>query len=180
MFNLLPESEKQNIVKEYALRRIVVLSVFLFAVGSVASVSLLPSYLLSRAKIQETGQEIESIKKSSTFRESGQLSDSLTKTNAKLQALGPGANDMYVEDLFAKIFSDRDVNIRIASIMYQEAAGKTPGFITMNGIAHDRESLSTFVDKLKSEPLFTQVDLPVASLAKDRNADFSIKIQGKF
>jgi Tfp pilus assembly protein PilN len=180
MFNLLPENEKKKITKEYAFRRNIVLFMFLFALGSVASVSLFPSYLLSSGKIKETQQEITTIKNSLTLQESGNLSGVLKKTNIKLQTLGFVLSDMNASDLFEKVFDKRDVNIRITSIMYQKPSGKGAGSITFNGVAHDRESLSTFVDNLKKEPSFTQVDLPVANLAKDRNADFTIKIQGKF
>jgi Tfp pilus assembly protein PilN len=180
MFNLLPQSEKQNILKEYATRRNILIVMFVFALGVISVVALIPAYLLSTIKLNEVNDELVRVKGSVAFQESDNLNKILIDTNAKLASVKATKDQVYVADLIKNVISKQDLNIRINGIMYKRGSAGAMSVITLAGIAHNREQLSSFVQDLRSLPLFTSVNLPVSSFAKDKNAEFSIQIQGAF
>lgn len=180
MFNLLPENEKRNILREYNFRRAIVLTAFLFALGVIACVSLFPSFLLSSAKIIEEEAQLASIKKSDTFQEADRLNASLIETNLKIQSLKPLNNEQYIVDVIGTVIAKKNDAIRINGFLFKRGNGKDTGSLTVSGLTRDRESLSAFVRELEKEPLFTKVVLPISNFTKDRNAEFSIQINGAF
>lgn len=180
MFSLLPQNEKHTILKEYNTRRNILIAMFVFALGAISVVALIPAYLLSTVKINEVQNELKRVGGSVAFQESDDLNKILIDTNAKLASLKVSKDQVYVSDLIEKVIAKRDISIRINGIMFKRGAPGAMSVITLTGVAHNRESLSAFVQELKSLPLFTSVDLPVSSFAKDRNAEFSIQIQGSF
>jgi len=147
MFNLLPPNEKRNILKEYTTRRYILIAMFSFALGVICVVSLVPSYLLSTAKIDEVNDDLARLKGSEAFRESDNLNKTLVETNAKLASLKTTKNEMYASDLISRVLVKRDLNIRISGLMYKKV--ESGGAITITGIAHDRENLSKFVGALR-------------------------------
>ncbi|OHA88148.1 MAG: hypothetical protein A2741_00810 [Candidatus Zambryskibacteria bacterium RIFCSPHIGHO2_01_FULL_43_27] len=180
MFNLLPEIEKKNIMREYILRRYVVLALFLFALGAIASISLFPSYLLSSVKVVEVEEQISSVKSSAIFKEAEALASALNLTNQKISALKPPEKYVYLGTLVSSIVEKRGGSIRLNGFKYNRGDGKNHGVITVSGIARDRESLSAFLTVLKEEEKFLEVNLPVSNFAQDRNAPFTIDIRGAF
>lgn len=179
MFNLLPPNEKQNIIKEYASRRLILMSLFLCALGLIGITALIPSYLLSRARINELSGDV---KRSTALIEAKVLEDQakvVTLTNAKLGALSDVVDDVTIHDLFLNIIEKRGSGVRINALMYRRG-DKDLGALTVTGVARDRESLSNFVQVLKGDPIFTKVDLPVSNFAKDKNTNFTIQLSGKF
>jgi len=180
MFNLLPQNEKQNILKEYRARRNILIAMFVFALGVISVVVLIPAYLLSTVKLNEVQDELARVSGSEAFQESDKLNKILIDTNAKLASLKVTKDQVYIADLIKNVISKRDLNIRVNGIMYKRGSAGAMSVITLAGVAHNREQLSTFVQELRSLPLFTSVDLPVSSFAKDKNAEFSIQIQGTF
>lgn len=180
MFNLLPENEKRNILQEYNFRRAIVLTAFLFVLGVIACVSLFPSFLLSSAKIIEEETQLTSIKRSNTFQEADRLNASLTETNLKIQSLKPLTNEQYIVDVIGTVIKKKNGAIRINGFLFKRGNGKDLGSLTVSGLTRDRESLSTFVRELEKDPLFTKVVLPISNFTKDRNAEFSIQINGAF
>ncbi len=180
MFNLLPEEEKKIILHEYTARKAIVLLLFLFVSGIIAIIFLLPSNILSASKAAGIEKQIKNAQNSIIFKEADALNASLKNINLKLTVLSPYRSGISAEDLFAKIIEKKTLNIRIGSFVYKKALGKEQSLITISGIARDRESLSTFVQVLENEPIFTKVNLPVSNLTKNKNPDFSIEIRGTF
>jgi hypothetical protein len=180
MFNLLPEEEKKNILVEYAIRRIIVLLLFLFVSGLIATISIFPSMLLSSSKTQEVEKQIEVARSSPILKEEADLNSRLTETNLKLSALMPIEDSISVDDLINRVIQKKSDGIRLSGFFYRHASSKTSSGFSISGVAEDRESLSTFVKNLQGEALFTKVDLPVSNFTKDKDATFSIQISGKF
>jgi Tfp pilus assembly protein PilN len=180
MFNLLPEKEKQSIVKEYSSRRLIVILAFVFVLGIVSAVSMFPSYLLSSARVKEVETQISAVRRSTIFTEATELEAKLQSTNQKIDLLMSSQKATKVEDLISEIISQKDSSIRFTGFNYKKSVDKTPGSFSVSGIARDRESLSTFVRVLQNNERFSTVNLPVSSLAKDKNAEFTLQITGSF
>lgn len=180
MFNLLPDSEKKSIMKEYSLRRFTVLAFFLFFLGVLASVSLFPSYILSSVKVREIEGQLSSVRQSTIFKEAESLASTLNTVNQKIIAVEPREEYVHLETLIERIAEKRGLSIRINGFKYSRGEGKNQGSIVVSGIARDRESLSAFLTALKEEEKFLEVNLPVSNFAQDRNAPFTVDIRGAF
>jgi cell division protein FtsL len=180
MFNLLPETEKKHILKEYSMRRLVVLLFFLLVSGLIALICIFPSKLLSQTKEENIRARIETTKKSPILAESELLISTLSAANLKLAALSPPPNEILIEDLFDRVIARKSTNIKLRNLVYKRSANKDSSTIQLTGVALNRESLSTFVEDLKKEPLFKEVNLPVSDLTKGVNATFSIQLKGTF
>ncbi len=179
MFNLLPEPEKKQILDEYKLRRLIVLLFFIFVIGLVALISIFPSYILASAKINEAQGNLLSVKNSPIFSEGIALTNQITQVNQKLVALQPPPGEAYVEDIFNAVIKHKIPTVRINGLSF--ARGTSGGSdLVVSGVASSRDALSAFVDALKQEPLFSNVNLPVSNFAQDVNADFSVDIKGNF
>jgi len=175
MFNLLPTKEKKRIIQEYRLRLITVILFFSFSVGLVASLFLLPSYIISSSKDREISERIESVRMSTILREADELNSRLVETNLKIQSLLIGQNSEQTTDLFNIILQKKTSAVRISSISFYSKEGDKKE-IVLNGVASSRDSLSNFVKSLEEEEIFSEVIIPVSSFAKERNATFSIQI----
>ncbi len=178
MFNLLPEIEKKHIVSEYSTRRTIVALIFLFTIGLIAVISIIPSFILSSAKVGEVSESISTIRSSTIFEEEDELSLALSDTNAKVSTLLPEKQNIYIADLFEKILSHKTASVRINGISYRK--GDKDDSVAVNGVALSREDLSFFVEDMRKNPLFTEVNLPVSNFAKDRNSEFTLDIKGDF
>jgi len=175
MFNLLPEKEKTNILREYKLRRLVVVAIFLFALGFISSIFLFPSFLLSSVKVSELEAEVGNIHSSVIFQETTRLEELMEDARKKLNAIKP-RSDVLPSELIGKITESRGGNIRITGIQYKVLSGKNPETISVSGVARNRDSLLKFVKALEAEEMFDSVDLPVSNFAQDRDAVFALKI----
>jgi Tfp pilus assembly protein PilN len=180
MFNLLPEPEKKQILNEYSTRRLDVALFFLFIIGLISVISIFPSFVLSSVKVTDSKRNIDAIKNSSILKEADQLNSQLSQANQKLLALRPPKQEISMSTIFQAVIADKSTNVRLSSFLLQNGTGATGDKVIVRGVARTREDLSAFVSQLKKDPLFTNVDLPVSSFAKDQNADFSITISGAF
>ncbi len=180
MFNLLPPSEKQNILKEYSSRRFILVCMFLCATGLIGIASITPSYLLSRARISELTDDVERSKEINSGSELEVQSKVVAQTNAKLVMIADALDDYQAHNLFEDVIAKRGTGIRISGLMYRRGGEKDSGVMSVTGVARDRESLSKFVQDLKGDPLYSKVDLPVSNFAKDKNTNFTVQLSGKF
>ncbi len=181
MFNLLPETEKEKILREYNHRRLIVFLAFMSATLCMALVALFPSYILSSIKLKEVETNIAVVRQSKEFQEADKLQTVLTESNEKLSALQFGRSKVLSQDLIAQIINVKNTGIRINGLLYKKSTAKdTSSQIFINGIAQNRESLSRFVTDLQKVKIFKKVALPVSSFTKDVNAEFTISIEGDF
>ncbi len=175
MFNLLPSREKKRIFQEYRLRLLIVVLTFFFAIVFVAILFLLPSYLISNAKDNEISERIESVRMSTILKEADELNARLVQTNLKIQSLLIGQDLNQPSVLFKKVLDKKTSSIRINSMSFSVGEGNKKE-VVLSGVALNRDSLSEFVRSLEEEEIFSKVDIPVSSFAKERNATFSIRI----
>jgi len=181
MFNLLPETEKEKILREYNHRRLIVFLAFMSATVCMALVALFPSFVLSSIKLDELETDIVVVRQSKEFQEADKLQTVLTESNEKLTALQLGHSKVLTQDIIAQIINAKNSGIRMNGLLYKKSvAVDTNSQFLINGIAQNRESLSRFVTDLQKIKMFKEVTLPVSSFTKDINAEFTINIVGEF
>lgn len=180
MFSLLPEKEKKKILQEYAMRRYIVVLLFLFATGIISVLVSFPAYLLSLSKEKDIEAQITALRGSSIASESESLSKRLIDTNQKVIALKPAENSVPIGDVLQKVMNQKTDAIKLRSFSYKKSTEKGASTLSFTGVASDRETLSQFVNSLGHESMFLKVNLPVSSLTKNKNPDFSIQVSGTF
>lgn len=183
MTNLLPQTEQQAIVKEYAHRRMVVVLVMCAVTIAICAIFLLPSYILSEVKLTEMMNAAQAARTTSTelLQTKNSATVLLKETNRKVQFLKvPKEGEKSVYAVIDMIVKQKTANIRIQSFLYTAATETAQGSVVLNGLAKDRESLTTFLKNMEAQPAFTTVDLPVSNFAKDKDIVFSMQIYGNF
>lgn len=178
MLNILSTTEKKKILVEYRFRLAVV---SIFAVGALVLASLVllaPSYLLAITKYNGISAELARLeaKQGSTVQEKD-INTQISSINKKIDLfLKGGVNaTSSPSQMILNILNDRGNSIKIQGFTYDVSVGL--GRFVIIGTAIDRDSLAQFVERLKREPTFTKVDLPISSYVKSANIDFSIVIE---
>jgi len=157
-----------------------VVCIFVFVLSVVASVSLFPSLLLSMGKREEVEVQLSSAREATILIEADAITKAIVLSNKKIETLQFSTSTVFVEDLFENIIEKRGNSIRLRGFQYKRSVGKDLGAISVNGIARNRESLLQFTKALEENPYFEQINLPVSNFARDKNAEFTVEIRGKF
>lgn len=178
MLNILSTTEKKKILVEYRFRLAVV---FIFAVGALVLASLVllaPSYLLAVTKYNSISAELARVEaKQGSAAQEKDTNLQIISINKKIDLfLKGGVNaTSSPSQMILNILNDKGTSIKIQGFTYDASVGL--GRFVVIGSAIDRDSLAQFVERLKREPTFTKVDLPISSYVKSANIDFSIVIE---
>jgi len=176
--NLLPTTEKNELRKGLKLRLIVVFLILISISFFIGFVMLWPSFFMTLDYFGSNNSENYSV---------GNESDSAmeqtlnlpAEINEKLSILQSDLNAVSVVESFNKIISflPKEVSLNSVAFSRNQIVGEKKGVvITVAGTALNRDSLVAFSNLLKNSNFFSAVDMPVSSLAKDKNLPFTMKI----
>lgn len=171
MFNLLPDSLKDQIKSDYKLRRLTVFLIILISVQTIVFILLVPSWLISYYKENALIFRLEKTSHSELSYDANEIKNKIKVINNEVNLLNTALEYPKLSPLIDYILTKRNPSIKLESFTYN--GGKT-WTLTVQGISATRESLVAMVDNLKQSGLFKNVDLPVSNLAKNKNIDFSI------
>jgi hypothetical protein len=178
MANLLPIKERKRGQREYTLRLSAVILIFFITAVVFGSVLLLPSYFFAELKLKSVKEQSVLVQRAIELRGQDVSGVLLTGTKQKLIELDTAQTQISQITLINAVNANRGQGIMIRSYFYTYA--KDENSIKIFGTASTREALTSFSERLKQESLFSRIDLPVSSLAKDTNIDFSITLFGDF
>ena len=179
MANLLPQKERKRFEWEYKSRLLTIALLFLMSTIALGIILLLPSYFVSKSKGESISRQSELLKKTISLRESDTSVMSLLATKQKINQLVEVQKQVLQTEIIQTIIQNTDENITIDAFYYTQETG-SGGEIRITGKADSRTALLSFSDSLKKENLFSRVDLPVSSLARDSDITFSITLNGDF
>ena len=173
MINLIPPSAQKQVKHEYWIR-VVILWMFLAGTSFlVFFIFLIPSYVLVHNQLDSFSEKFIH---ADTNNQSLKISEhSIAEVNAISVLLASSENTKTfssVLDEIEKITGD-DIILLDFAVM---RIGDSFSSIVISGTAPSRASLSSFRDDLDAQPLFEKVELPLASLAKDKDIPFTITI----
>lgn len=171
MINLIPPLARAMIVKEYWLR---VVGVWLFLLGTgcllVASL-LLPTYMLLRTELLALREQVAAnAAETATFDTS---STALATAMAEVRLLQAMSTSTYTTDI-AQLTKIAGSNVALESFAFATVDSKTT--ITITGTATTRAALASFRDAIESDERFVDAILPISSLIKDRDIEFSMTV----
>ncbi len=176
MINLLPDSEKAAIHKEYRLRLFVVVLYMLLALFALAALLLSPSYVLSMYQRRATQNAVPPA--SAEQKEYADLVKKLKAHKVMLGALKPQDVPMTPTRIIEVLTKNKTSQNTITYIQYNFTPPNTLS-VTVRGIAKNRQSLIDLKASLEKEEGIAHVELPVSNLAKEANIQFNFEIQTK-
>jgi hypothetical protein len=171
MINLIPPRARAMIIKEYWLR---VVAVWLFLLGTgcllVASL-LLPTYMLLRTELIALRDQVTAnAAQTATFDSS---STALATAMAEAKLLQSMSTSTYTADI-ARLTELAGNNVSLTSFAFTTVDGKIG--ITITGTAISRAALASFRDTIEGDERFVDAILPISSLIKDRDIEFSMTV----
>ncbi len=178
MFTLLPEQDQVNLKKEYTRRLLIVALCFFSVAIIISSVFLLPTYIASRITEQQIKSKRDEVATYVQKEEEKKLTEKLVSYNTQATLMTPAENSFYKVTQHIISLKSEQITINDFSV----TSNTDNSTIIILGRAQTRNSLKEFAHQLETDPLFSSVDLPVSSLAKDTNLNFSIglKLKGSF
>ncbi|MDP1625445.1 MAG: hypothetical protein Q8L64_06870 [bacterium] len=175
MFTFLPRGYREDTISEYR-KRVLTVFVALCIVLAILSIALImPTFVslhFQRNQALDEKTRTENIQAGSVDAAAGA---EITKLNERLVAVSEGADEKTMIALFERVLINDRSGISITAI----GASRKDGSMSIRGIANTRETLVAFSQSLQGEPSFVSVDLPVSSLAKNRDISFAITIMLK-
>lgn len=174
MINLLPDTEKEFIRKEYRLRVIAVILTFILVTILIGGILLIPSYVLTvyKAKVAENSSRAAAGKTEVSSTEKLQIAQKA------VTILKPEEVLFQPSTIIALLFKTKNSGISIISISYSKK-GKDPLKVNVIGVATTRQALVDFMTAVKAEQGIVSADIPVATFAKDTNIPFTMTITTK-
>lgn len=176
MANLLPKTAKDSARGEYR-ARVGIVALSLSLVVFLSGVFLLsPSYFFSRqnarnatAHIQYEQDLLLATKGGDTRRAT--IDDINKKLSLLLRAF---SSPLSAREVVDTVIAHKPSSVRVGGIFFLSSPGAST--LTLTGVASDRNSLSTFIKSLDSDPLFSSVEIPISNFVEDKDIDFSIKL----
>jgi hypothetical protein len=173
MINLIPPKAKKEVIKEYWVR-VVSVWMLILGIGSLVTASLLlPTYVM----VQQERSELEEQVAANTEVTSTYDASAAALTTAMQQArLLMSNSDVPLTQYHQAIYTIAGSAITLSGLTYERAATTTR--INLQGVAASRQDLASFKDMLEAHPLFVDVVLPIESLIKNKDIDFSVTFTG--
>ncbi len=175
MSNLLPQSEKRLLLREYRLRIAVAVLYALGALAAIGAISLAPSLVRIHTLVSsaERAQALE--KKTLEQLGAAAVASEFSDTSVALAALVPILASPNVASLVRTVAAVRPAGVSIQSIAY-EPKGGVAGSLAIGGTAALRDDMLQFVESLRREAAFSAVNLPIDALARERDASFTLSV----
>lgn len=173
MINLIPPTAQKEVKREYWLRVVTVWMTLLGIAFSAAVVLYIPTYVLIQSQLVSYTQEFEQIHtENQAFTEA---KETITESNEIATALG--ARSLLPSYTAVIEHLESSAGEGIVLLGYDFVADEdTLSAIEVTGTAATRASLTEFSQILQDDAYFSEVDLPLAQLAQDRDIAFTLTL----
>jgi len=163
----------------YRIRRGIAAGALFFLIGATVAVLLVPALVISRVKLEDVSQRLSNARKVSQARLNPETRKIVEDTAELLAILTMPAPPLFAHGGFAEIvLMEKPSGISIAGIFYDGPVADIENAFrySLRGVATTREVLFSFVETLKTNKLFSAVDLPVSNFVKDSDIEFSVTL----
>jgi flagellar biosynthesis component FlhA len=174
MINLLSQQSKKSITTQYFWRLGTVAGIIISGFLFMGTVLLIPSYFVVHEKEQTEITRAAELQSDEAFQENKELGMFVETTNNQLEKFGEirkfSVAERFIEPILGYASLDGGVNIRLDNIRYRIADDEA--IINLQGTAETRDDLLGFIETLKSDELFSSVDVPVSSFVQNTDINF--------
>ncbi len=178
MINLLPQSEKKKLRKEFYQRyAVIMLMAILICEGSLF-VSLIPSYLILNTSISDLTQKLDQ-KKKETLPGDGEAQSQLNAIKSEIALLRQGGTiaETPPSELLTSILAQKPDGVSVLRYSYLRTPTATS--IQLSGVGSTRESLLLFQKLLSNKetnPHIADAKYPQSFLLKKNDIDYVLTI----
>lgn len=173
MFYFLPEEYKKAAVAEYRQRLTIVGLGLALAFMAIGCVLALPTYAVLQTRkesaVMERDAFVHNLKE-----DPEKLRAEIGSINTKIAMVKDTTSTLPVTAILERLLAQRGNGILITNISVKRGGGT--GSLSLSGIASSRDALVSFSKRLQGVPSFKDVNLPVNSLARNKDIPFSISI----
>ncbi|MEK7170654.1 MAG: hypothetical protein AAB767_05185 [Patescibacteria group bacterium] len=173
MSNLLPQTEKETIRREYRIRLAIVALWLLFAAVSIASALLIPSYFLSSQKEKAASERFETLSANVRKENAAAIDSILSGAQSRLSLLSRIPPKVFFHEALTQVVSVKGSKISVEEISFTEGEDGTWKFI-IRGRAGNRSALLSYAKALERAGIFKKADVPISDFAKDTDIAFSL------
>lgn len=175
--NLLPSEEKGILKRGFKIRVFILLNIFLTIFFIAAAIFLIPPYFLAKEQLSV----ISSLNTSIKPEDEESINKTLlipTEIQNKINFFETNLRNKKAYDAITEVVSLKEAGIKINSILFSKVPQGTDAEVTIliSGKADRRDALIDFQTALRDSGEFQSVDVPVSSLAKDKDLPFSINL----
>ncbi len=176
---LLDVSGGAKVKKEYARRRLIV-GLWSFAfVLVVALVGTMPAFTLASTRNQEMQERLHIMSLESPDVEDESLLTWLSQTKVKLAALSPQLDQSHPSFIIETFLAEKPGGVYVTTMTWDARSANESETLVVSGLAVDRQALLSLESGLNASGKFSEIDLPLSTLAKERDISFQIKLVPK-
>ncbi len=172
MLELLPQENRKKITTEYIFRISNIALVLLFVVQLCLFFLFTPSFFWTKYRNENLAMQLNTL----SFRpnDAENPTNLIHNLNGFIKALSNGRKPLLtISDSINTLISIQGKGIKIYSMNIIQKDPTTESF-SISGIADTRNDLIAFQSRLKQTSGFQNIVLPVSSIIKNTNADFTI------
>ena len=180
MINLLPESDKKELRREYLRRKIVVIGFFVFVTVLTGIVLLVPVFWLLDFQEENYKEQLSFSEQRFSLSGSREIISDIKDLNFKLIAFAKNQKERKeISWIIEELVNMKPKNIKIKGFTYREGIegdDNKGDEVTVRGFSDTRGDLLNFVEDLRGKEEFSGVSLPTSSLLTKGDVDFLIII----
>lgn len=173
MINLLPDTGRDSIRREYRSRLVATVLWGVALTSALTAVALLPSYFLSQAKREAVAVEL-AVAEGARGSVGEGVAAELTAARDAAAALEDIASQTPPSDLVFAALARKPRGVSVTLLQYERTASRET--LRIQGEAADRESLIAFRRELSLLQGAGTVDLPVSNLAKSTDIPYVLTV----
>lgn len=174
MANLLPSHERQELAHQRMRRLVSAILVLISGVFVIGIVLLIPSFVAAISSREAGRVRLETTRQLLDRQKDATAASDVASTKEKVSLVIHDANALSASDILARVVGIVPSQVSLQSILWRyegEAA-----FLDMTGSAATRNALIAFGDALRSSGLFTDVTIPIESLAQQNDLHFRLSL----
>ena len=176
MTNLLPHHAQKELKREYLVRLISVLLIFIAIMTFIGAVFLLPSFFSVQSQKNVVDQRIAELDDLESTELQEETRDIVSSTREKIEVLSNEQRSsaaVFLQDLV----DSPSLSVSIESFFHSRT--EEGGVVRLRGNAPTRDILVAFSEQMRSDPRVADVTLPISNLAASRDIEYSMDIQLK-
>ena len=177
MINLISTEEKKKTNRDFYFRLAMVVCIMLGLSILAAAIALLPSYFLVSVKENAANQKLDLLLKEPVPAIDQKTTQTIADLNSRLISIENAEQNKFPvsQKVINEIILKKMPDIKITQFSYSNSADKGK-FITVRGIAPNRERLLLFRVALEDDSAFSKVDLPISNFVKGSNIEFFLNL----
>lgn len=173
MTNLIPPTAKKQVKNEYWIR---VASVWMMLVASgflVVGIMFVPTLVLIQSQLDAFASEVDQANIQNESFVGAKAT--LVQANTIARTLSKESDTMQFTTLLEILETLAGAQVSINNFTFSKASGEI-STISISGQAASRQALVSFSDVIEANDLFESAEIPLSTLAKDKDIPFTISV----